>query len=163
MRRTIFPLPASWDQKGLAATGFEGFVPLVSLTMKSVTPGKGIYIVLRPDADAPFMFLDHSPLDPYTLEDLERRWIQGTPVVYIGKAGTPTSKGGLKTRLSPYSRKARGHSGGRSIWQLDDSDQLLVCWIQTPGLNPRHVEEDYLDEFARVHLGQPFANVDGRK
>ena len=87
---------------------------------------------------------------------------RGAPIVYIGKAGTPTSKGGLKSRLSPFSRKARSHSGGRSIWQLDDADELLVCWIKTPGLNPRHVEEDYLDEFARVHLRQPFANVDGR-
>ena len=142
--------------------GFEGFVPLVGLTVKAVTPEKGIYVVLRPNADAPYTLSGHSPLDRYTLEDLERRWILGTPVVYIGKAGTPTSKGGLKTRLGPFSRKARAHSGGRSIWQLDDSDQLLVCWIKTPGLNPRRVEEDYLNEFARVHQGQPFANVDGR-
>jgi hypothetical protein len=162
MRRTNFPLPTSWDRIGLAAVGFEGFVPLVRLAMKTVTPEKGIYVVLRPNADAPYTLMDHSPLDRYPLEELERRWILGAPVVYIGKAGTPTSKGGLKTRLSPFSRKARGHSGGRSIWQLDGSDQLLVCWVKTLGLNSRHVEEDYLDEFARVHLGQPFANVHGR-
>ena len=163
MRRTNFPLPTSWDRKGLAAVGFEGFVPLVRLAMKDVTPEKGIYVVLRPNANAPYTLLDHSPLDRYTLEDLERRWILGAPIVYIGKAGTPTSKGGLKSRLSPFSRKARSHSGGRSIWQLDEADELLVCWIETPGYDPRHVEEDYLEEFARVHLGQPFANVDGRK
>ncbi|WP_308465635.1 IS110 family transposase [Rathayibacter soli] len=163
MRRTNFPLPTSWDRKGLAAAGFEGFVPLVGLVMKEVTPEKGIYAVLRPNSDAPYTLLEHSPLDRYTLEDLERRWIPGAPIVYIGKAGSPTSKGGLKSRLNPFGRKARSHSGGRSIWQLDDVDQLLICWIKTPGMDPQDVERDYLDEFARVHLAQPFANVDGRK
>jgi hypothetical protein len=143
--------------------GFEGFLPLVKLPVKNVTPKKGVYIVLRPNADAPYVLLDHSPLAPYALVELEERWIPGAPIVYIGKAGTPTSKGGLKSRLRPYSRKARGHSGGRSIWQLKDADELLTCWIETPGLDPRQVEADYLDEFARVHQAQPFANVDGRK
>jgi len=143
--------------------GFEGFVPLVRLPMKDVTPNKGIYVVLRPDADASYALLDHSPLAAYTVVELEERWIPGAPIVYIGKAGTQTSRGGLKLRLSPYSRKARGHSGGRSIWQLEDAGELLVCWIETPGLDPHHVEEDYLDEFARVYLAQPFANVKGRK
>ncbi|MBF4571965.1 hypothetical protein ITJ64_05490 [Herbiconiux sp. VKM Ac-1786] len=131
--------------------------------MKDVTAEKGIYVVLRPQADAPYVLLTHSPLAAYSLDDLQERWLPGAPIVYIGKAGTPTSKGGLKSRLSPYSRKARNHSGGRSIWQLEDADELLVCWIETPELNPRHVEEDYLDEFSRVHLALPFANVDGRK
>ena len=163
MRRTNFPFPTSWDRKGLAAAGFEGFAPLVGLAMKDVTPEKGIYVVLRPNPDAPHMLLEHSPLDRYSLEDLESRWIQGAPIVYIGKAGSPTSKGGLKSRLRPFSRKARNHSGGRSIWQLDDADQLLVCWIKTPGVDPRQVEEDYLDEFARAYLAPPFANIVGRK
>jgi hypothetical protein len=130
--------------------------------MQDVTPEKGIYVVLRRNAEAPYALLARSPLVPYALKELERRWILGAHVVYIGKAGTPTSKGGLKSRLSPYSRKARNHSGGRSIWQLEDADELLVCWIKTPGLDPHDVERDYLDEFARVHLGEPFANVQGR-
>ena len=46
MRRTNFTFPSSWDQDGLAAMGFKGFVPLVGLTVKDVTPGKGIYVVL---------------------------------------------------------------------------------------------------------------------
>ena len=162
VRRTSFPFPTSWDRDGLVAAGFEGFVPLVRMAMKDVTPEKGVYVVLRASADAPYSLSNCSPLRPYALQDLEERWILGSAIVYIGKAGTPTSKGGLKSRLSPFSRKGRSHSGGRSIWHLDDADELLVCWAKTPEFNPRHVEEDYLDEFARVHLRQPFANVDGR-
>jgi len=109
------------------------------------------------------VLLDHSPLVPYLRTKLQGRWSPGAPIVYIGKAGTPTSKGGLKSRLGPYSRKARGRSGGRSIWQLEEADELQVCWIETPGLDPRQVEEDYLDEFTRVYQAQPFANVGSRK
>lgn len=31
--------------------------------------------------------------------------------------------------------------------------------MKTPGLNPRQVEEDYLDEFKCAHGVQPFAKI----
>lgn len=120
-------------------------------------PGQhGIYVVLRPYPDAPYVFAEKNPLGAYTLDDLQRRWLAGAPIVYIGKAG---SMGGLRERIRRYSRKRSNHSGGRSIWQLQDADDLLICWITTPGLNARHVEEDYLDEFKEAHGSQPFANI----
>lgn len=160
MRRTDFPLPSSWDRAGLEAIGFTGFVPLVGMDRKVITKEKGVYVLLRPDSDAPYRILEQSPLVAYGVEELERRWVRSAHVVYIGKAG---GNEGLRERLSPFSRKARNHSGGRSIWQLHDADELLVCWAATPGLDPREVEKDYLDAFAKAHGAYPFANVEGRK
>lgn len=156
VRRTDFPLPDTWDRGGLEAVGFEGFVPLLNMELSRVPPRHGVYVVLRPYPERPHLFSEESPLTPYAVRELEQRWIPGAPVVYIGKAG---SKKGLQERLRPYSRQRRNHSGGRSIWQLSDAADLLVCWRETPGLPPHLVEEDYLDEFKRVHLAQPFANV----
>jgi hypothetical protein len=54
--------------------------------------------------------------------------------------------------------KPIGHWGGRLIWQLADSDKLLVAWKETPGEVPRNVETDLITEF-RNHYGKPpFAN-----
>lgn len=156
MQRTDFPLPSTWDRAGLAAVGFEGFRPLVSIEAHGVTSGKGIYAVLRPYPDAPCRFGLTNPLGAYPPEDLERRWILGAPIVYIGKAG---GAGGLKQRIVPYGRKSSSHSGGRSVWQLADADDLLICWTETPGMDPRRVEKDYLQDFKRVHGAQPFANL----
>lgn len=158
MRRTDFPFPATWDKEGLEAAGFRGFRRLVHLSLTDVTENHGVYVVLRPYADAPYTFLDRNPLGAYTLDELERRWIPSAPIVYIGKAGGAR---GLKQRIRPYSRKGESHSGGRSIWQLADADDLLICWKATPGLDPRNVEKDYLDEFKLVHAAVPFANIDG--
>lgn len=126
------------------------------MDLSNVPKRHGVYIVLRPHPERPYSFAAESPLRPYAVIDLEARWVANAPVVYIGKAG---SVEGLQERLRPYSRKRSSHSGGRSIWQLADADELLVCWIRTPGLAPHQVEEDYLDEFKRTHLTQPFANV----
>lgn len=156
MRRTDFPFPAAWDRSGLEALGFGGFRPLVNATTDDIPKGRGVYVVLRPDPGAPYTFLEENPLGAYALSDLEGRWVEGAPIVYIGKAG---GVGGLNKRIRPYMRKGKSHSGGRSIWQLEEADKLLICWIETPGLNPWHVEEDYLAEFKRVHGGQPFANL----
>lgn len=68
--------------------------------------------MLRPYPDATHRFGEKNPLGAHTLDDLERKWIAGAPIVYIGKAG---SMGGLKERIRPYSRKRSGHSGGRSV------------------------------------------------
>jgi hypothetical protein len=50
-------------------------------------------------------------------------------VVYVGKAGGAR---GLRDRLWAYARqghgRSAGHSGGRFIWQLASSDELVVGW-----------------------------------
>lgn len=151
-------LPATWDRVGLEAVGFHGFVPFAELATAGVPQEAGIYVVLRPSTTAPVLLEQTRARagSAYPLHDLEARWVTGTPVVYVGKA--EPKAGGLRTRLSQYARKGSSHKGGRSIWQLDDQDELLVAWATTPGQSAEEVEIAYRSAFAEIYGGWPFAN-----
>ena len=113
---------------------------------------------MRPGAAGP-VFHERSPAgwfkgkDPSVdVERLERKWISGASVIYIGKAGVGRSgRGGLRRRLDQYRRhgagEAVGHWGGRFIWQLCDSDRLRVAWKVTPDLDPEDVESESIADF----------------
>lgn len=151
-------VPISWDRRGLRAVGFQGFMPFSQLAGDAVPLLPGVYVVLR-TASAPVQLLEQTAARSgaaYPLADLTARWIDATPVIYIGKA--QARSGGLRTRLGQYARRGSSHRGGRSIWQLADHDQLLVAWAPTPGESPIDVETRYLAEFVDVFGGLPFAN-----
>jgi hypothetical protein len=87
--------------------------------------------------------------------------VDGALVLNIGKAGP--GKATLRSRLKQYIRfgqgEAVGHRGGRYIWQLAHSDDLLVCWKVTPDDVPRTVEKMLIEEFETVYGRPPFANL----
>jgi hypothetical protein len=150
-------LPGSWDRAGLEAVGFSGFVPFAALAGAGVPTGRGIYVVLR-TAITPPVLLELTTAragSAYPLADLEARWVAGTPVVYIGKA---EPVGGLRKRLGQYARRGSSHTGGRSIWQLADQEELLVAWVTTPGEIAEEAEIRYRDAFAEIYGRWPFAN-----
>ena len=133
----------------------------MGLDARSVPEEHGIYVVLRPDADLRHTLVSDNPvkrarLKRYSIEELDRRWVAGAPILYIGKA---MGREGLRDRLKPFSKKSGSHSGGRAIWQLQDAEALLVCWIETPGHHADRVEDDLIDEFKAVYGLTPFANA----
>ena len=69
----------------------------------------------------------------------------------------------LRKRLSQLLRfgagSAIGHWGGRYLWQLADSADLLIAWKPTPEADPRSEEKQMLDEFVSLHGRLPFANL----
>ncbi|MFJ8806072.1 hypothetical protein [Streptomyces sp. NPDC102490] len=154
-------------QRTLAVRGFLGFVPFRRLPGSNVPTGHGIYVVIRTDASPP-SFLPTSPAghlkgrDPsVTADQLGDAWVEGATVVYIGKAA---GRDGLKQRLADYRRHGTGllagHWGGRYIWQLADSDALLVAWRPMVEGDPGEAEQCLIDEFKEVHGGAlPFANL----
>lgn len=151
-------LPASWDRAGLDEVGFEGFVRFAELAASTVPREPGIYVVLRTASTPPEMLeLTRARAgSAYPLEDLGGRWIEGTPVIYIGKA--EAKAGGLRKRLGQFARKGASHQGGRSIWQLADQDELLVAWATTPDESAEEVEIRYRAVFAERYGAWPFAN-----
>ena len=151
--------------KKLKDEGFKGFVRVEELMSNPKLPEdeKGVYVVLythdtRPDfmqVGTGGFFKDEDP--NVSIEELEANWIDGEQIIYIGKATS------LRDRLSQYMKfgigKKRGHKGGRYVWQIKDSANLLVCWKRTDE-EPRDVEKKMIAEFKLSHKGRrPFANL----
>lgn len=159
-----------WSRRGLEAAGFLGFVPFADLDQAQVPRASGVYLVARPGFDVP-RFLPSSPAGWFKGRDpsvpmpvLRANWVAAASVLYIGKAaGGTTGQRGLRRRLGEFRRhghgKPTGHWGGRYIWQLEDSDLLLVCWQATSDEDPEQVEAELLARFVTDHGALPFANL----
>ncbi|HEX7246271.1 MAG TPA: hypothetical protein VF245_11985 [Solirubrobacterales bacterium] len=91
-------------------------------------------------------------------------WVPDAHVLNIGKA----NHGQLRNRLAAYCSFGEGgrgrHYGGRLIWQLADSEKLLVAWrkLDTPDVNPYEVEQKMIRAFKSVYGKPPFANAPHR-
>lgn len=160
-------------KKDLENLGFKGFIAVKDLQKDtSVIPRtNGVYAVVRLCKSHPTFlangtggfFKDRNPnVDILTLED---KWVDGTEILYIGKAGGGTSSSTLYKRIKQYldfgNGKKVGHWGGRYIWQLKDSADLCFCWKETPtGSLPREEETGLITIFKESHEGKlPFANL----
>lgn len=158
--------------ESLAAEGFVGFVTFDQLRADfSVVPEvEGAYVVLRTGGASP-RFLKRSPAgwhkgtDPtYPIAKVRARWVEGAEVLNVGKARR-TASTNLRVRLKAYARFGAGantgHAGGRAIWQLGDSSELLVAWVAArSGETAEQLEARYVNRFKREHDGRlPFANA----
>jgi len=159
------------EREQLQKYGFEGFKTILELmnSCKEIPKLMGVYVVLRERNDHP-MILEKRPFDcqedkypSYSKAELEEEWVEGTHIVYIGKAGGFGQKTELHKRLSTYIRFGKGkkaaHGGGRSIWQLADAQELIVCWRVLTDEEPCCVESKMIADFCKKHDGKrPFAN-----
>jgi hypothetical protein len=164
----VVSYPATvFDRRALETAGFNGFVSFGRLRedlLDAVPKSGGVYVVYRGASDPP-TFLPNSGggkfkrRDPtVAVADLETQWVADCPVVYIGKADN------LQRRLREYARfgagEPVGHWGGRYIWQLADSDELLVAWTRcAEGQTAAGLERELVGAFKQRYGCLPFANI----
>lgn len=164
--------------KEIKAKGFIGFEKMSDLfeDKSSIPKIKGVYMVLYLDKKYPeFISIGSGPslykkkINPnVSIQELKSNWMEGTIVINIGKAGGLNQKGvegqeTLRSRLSTYFSFGQGndvrHYGGRLIWQLKDSKDLVVCWKKMPEEEPRDIEQNLIKEFSDLYGQRPFANL----
>ncbi len=148
----------------LKRQGFKDWTTFAGLAdqLSSIPRIGGVYVVTQP-AEARPDFIAVNPggrfkgQDPSVGADaLSSNWADGAEVVYIGKADD------LRRRLREFMHFGAGapigHWGGRLIWQLARSAELLVAWRETPGQVPKEVEGQMIGKFRKEYGKPPFAN-----
>lgn len=124
----------------------------------------GVYAVVSHQGYTP-NFIDQNDarrrgnvIHPWDIAKLEKKWVSGAEVLYIGKA-TNT----LKERIRELVKHCRGrtsdtgpHKGGEILWQLKDYDRFEVLYLPTD--NPQKTENKLLQDFKNVMKKLPFAN-----
>lgn len=153
------------DIEELKKDGFTGFKKMSELFLDSsmIPVNKGVYFVLNIDnKTSSFLttgtgghFKGKNP--NISMVDLQSNWVENTKVIYIGKATS------LKSRLRQYfsfgQGKNIGHYGGRLIWQIAYSKDLVVCWKALEAEDPRGYEAELIKLFVLKFSRRPFANL----
>ena len=158
------------DIELIKKAGFTGFKKMSELFFDSSTIPKikGVYLILNMENKSDFLtigtgghFKGKNP--NVSITELKSNWVDNTIVMYIGKAGKDGSSATLQSRLRQYFRfgqgKNVGHWGGRFIWQLKNSKDLVVCWKTLPTEDPRTCEANSIQEFVLQYSKRPFANL----
>ena len=129
---------------------------------------RGVYLIVYEGKDIPQFIIPGCGPKKYqdrevnvSKDELEENWIClgfDRNIIYIGKAGKSNT---LKKRLKLYMKFGSGkeapHYGGRYIWQIKDSNNLLVFWKKSD--NPEKEESDMLKKFKEKYKELPFANL----
>lgn len=158
------------NKQTLRADGFAWFRPLARLEINRVPQAPGIFAVLKPEGFEP-RFLAKSTAGVFKKKDpslreaaLAAEWIDDADVLYLGKAG-PGSKGnrGLRRQIQEFvdfgKGKPPGHWDGRLIWQLADSQSLVIAWKELPAAEVNPAEAKYHADFRELYGRLPFANL----
>jgi len=164
----------------LKTEGFMGFrnIKDLFLNCSDVPNERGNYLVLYLGGDHPKFvpkgvggfFKGKDPNRP--IVELEKHWVPGTIVVYIGQAGGVIkgkwSEQTLNDRISTYMKFGRekpvAHWGGRYIWQIQNYKDLVLCWkpLHDKVRDPKLCEHEMITEFKTQYDGKrPFANCIG--
>ena len=151
---------------------FEGHRSVADLWQDRSAPiprVPGVYMVCAPDGFRPTFletsrgghFKGRDPTMP--IADLEKLWVTGTPILYIGQAGGGTSKRTLRIRIRELldfrSGKPVGHWGGRALWQIKGAEQFIISWRPLPVEDPRTVKARIIAKFKLRFGKRPFANL----
>lgn len=154
----------------LKELGFEGFLSISTLASNynAIPKLKGVYCIICLEDNYNFLEVGSGGhfkgKDPNVLTSLlKTKWVKTARVIYIGKAGGLESKATLQSRLKQYIKFGQGrpvgHWGGRLIWQIENSENLIVTWKTLISEEPREYEIKLIASFFDKYGKRPFANL----
>lgn len=155
--------PATWNERGLVAAGFESAHRIADLDLAQVPREAGVYVVLRWRSEDAVAFLavgsagrfrDRDP--NVDIEQLEAAWVDGADVLYVGKGDDLRQRIGLLQRFGAGEPVA--HWGGRYVWQLEGAAELRVAWRTTDPAFNVSLRASLVDAFIAEHDRRPFGN-----
>lgn len=155
--------PATWDERGLVAVGFESAHRIAELDLARVPREAGVYVVLRLQGEVTVAFRavgsagrfrDRDP--NVDIKQLEAAWVDGTDVLYVGKGDDLRQRIGLLQRFGAGEPVA--HWGGRYVWQLEGAAELCVSWRTTDPAFNVPLRAALIDVFISEHHRRPFGN-----
>ena len=149
-------------------TGFYGFLSIQYLHthgFSSISNKNGVYMVCIPQVFSKKILGSTTAIEAYkeqsllyTVEELERKWVEESDILYIGKAGSKSNH--LQQRIRQFVRYAysegNNHRGGRALWQLENCHSLLIGYKEV--LDAREAERSLICEFQTKFGKRPFAN-----
>ena len=144
--------------------GFKGFESVKDLREDSsrIPKKKGVYLVLKPqDMDVDFLETGtggHTKGNPNVSRDkLKAKRIENMLVLYVGRTGRTLYK-----RINELLRFGQGenidHWGGRYLWQINHSEELVICWKEMQDEDPEEIKNRLLLDFESKYSKLPFAN-----
>ncbi|NBJ17009.1 MAG: hypothetical protein FNP40_15920 [Dehalobacter sp. 4CP] len=170
----------SVDSSFLTSNKFEQFIRIgdyernQDITL-SIPNTEGVYAVVSPHYPEKRFLIEGTGgffkrKNPNVPEHVVlKNWVEGTHILYLGKAGGTDKKGkiskaALRDRITTYIKFGYGydigHWGGRLIWQLEYSRDLLIYWrICNEGENPVEIEKMLIRDFEDRYGKMPFANL----
>ena len=96
-------------------------------------------------------------------------------ILYIGKADIRKNGAALNERIEELIKygygKVPNHKGGKAIWQIQNNEQLLVCWETLDEINrkwnktfdtAKSAERTLIDYFYNKYNEYPLANMEER-
>ncbi len=106
-------------------------------------------------------------INPWSLDRLRDRWLEGIELIYIGCAGATASSRNLSKRLRDLLRHGAGlisttgpHKGGERLWQCVGWESFELAWMPTdPYPEPHECEVAIGERFLELTGALPFANV----
>lgn len=156
-----------WTLADLGEGGFsEGlpFAGLVPNVLAAIPDAAGVYAFGYPWLTNP-IFLDRSPAGWFrgrnptvALDVLERKWVPGARVVYVGKAENLHRR--IRQRVHFAAGRRVGAWGGRYLWQIEGAPGLILGWkLASPPESAAEMEARLLTAFRAKWGTLPFANL----
>ena len=169
----------SYSIEDLQRFGFQGFDlmkawdknQILGLHTKDI---EGVYVIARHSISTPEFTqeIHHKPRPRvWSPAEAGQRWVEGVQTLYFGKGPLrrPDSRGyrkGLANRIEEFRAHGFGrgasHYGGKLVWQLKDSDDLLLGWKSLREEESDQVESGLILGFRHLLGHQPYANKIGR-